>query len=193
MIAYLNGKLAYKDRTMAIIDINGLGYEVKISLQTFDKLPDINDSVKLLTFLQIKEDAHTLVGFHTMEEKDLFLHLVSISGIGLSTAIIMLSSFTANEIKTAIVSENVALIQSIKGIGAKTAQRVVLELKDKLKKEHFIDSTTDTGENIYSKSEALSALITLGIARGVAEKSIDQILKTNPNASVEELIKLALR
>lgn len=193
MIAYLQGFLAYKDRTQAIVDVHGVGYELKISLQTFDHLPELNQEVKLLTFLQIKEDAHTLVGFHTMEEKELFLHLISISGIGLSTAIIMLSSFSATEIKTAIVSENVGLIQSIKGIGAKTAQRVVLELKDKLKKEHYFDPTTSNASSINEKSEALAALVTLGIPRAVAEKSIDQILKSNPGASVEDLIKLALR
>jgi Holliday junction DNA helicase RuvA len=193
MIAYINGLLTYKDRTIAIIDLHGLGYEVRISLQTFDKLPELNQEVKLLTYLQIKEDAHTLVGFHNMEEKDLFLNLISVSGIGLSTAIIMLSSFSANEIKTAIVSENIGLIQSIKGIGAKTAQRVVLELKDKLKKEHYFDTITSNSNDFNAKSEALSALVTLGIPRAAAEKSIEQILKSNPSASVEDLIKLALR
>jgi Holliday junction DNA helicase RuvA len=195
MIAYLNGKLAHKDRTHVIIDVNGIGYEVKISLQTYDALSNSGESCKLFTHLQIKEDSHTLVGFFEFDEKLLFLDLTSVSGIGLSTALVMLSSFSSSEIRAAIVNENLALIQSIKGIGSKTAQRVILELKDKCKKDSlFVDaSASGADQSFNTKKEALAALITLGIPRIAAEKSLDQILKTNPSASIEQLIKLALR
>lgn len=195
MIAYLQGKLAYKDRAHVIIDVNGVGYEVKISLQTFDALAGGEENCKLFTHLQIKEDAHTLVGFFEMDEKLLFLDLLSVSGVGVSTALVMLSSFSSGEIRGAIMNENIALIQSIKGIGSKTAQRVILELKDKCKKDAlFVEAGKSSPDRTYGvKQEALSALVTLGIPRTAAEKSLDQILKSNPEASIEQLIKLALR
>lgn len=195
MIAYLQGKLAYKDRAHVIIDVNGVGYEVKISLQTFDALAGGEENCKLFTHLQIKEDAHTLVGFFEMDEKLLFLDLLSVSGVGVSTALVMLSSFSSGEIRGAIMNENIALIQSIKGIGSKTAQRVILELKDKCKKDAlFVEAGKSSPDRSYGvKQEALSALVTLGIPRTAAEKSLDQILKSNPEASIEQLIKLALR
>lgn len=195
MIAYLKGKLAHKDRAHVIIDVNGVGYEVKISLQTYGALSDGEESCKLFTHLQVKEDSHTLVGFHSMDEKLLFLDLISVSGIGLSTALVMLSSFSSNEIRSAIMNENIALIQSIKGIGSKSAQRVILELKDKCKKDTlFVEAGIASHDAHFgNKQEALSALVTLGIPRTAAEKSLDSILKSNPDASVENLIKLALR
>ena len=195
MIAYLKGKLAHKDRAHVIIDVNGVGYEVKISLQTYATLADGEESCKLFTHLQVKEDSHTLVGFHSMDEKLLFLDLISVSGIGLSTALVMLSSFSSNEIRSAIMNENIALIQSIKGIGSKSAQRVILELKDKCKKDTlFVEAGMASHDaNFGHKQEALAALVTLGIPRTAAEKSLDSILKSNPDASVENLIKLALR
>jgi Holliday junction DNA helicase RuvA len=195
MIAYLKGKLAHKDRAHIIIDVNGVGYEVKISLQTYGALADGDENCKLFTHLQVKEDSHTLVGFHSMDEKLLFLDLISVSGIGLSTALVMLSSFSSNEIRSAIMNENIGLIQSIKGIGSKSAQRVILELKDKCKKDTlFVEAGIASHDAHYgNKQEALSALVTLGIPRTAAEKSLDTILKSNPDASVENLIKLALR
>lgn len=195
MIAYLKGKLAHKDRAHVVIDVNGVGYEVKISLQTYAALSDGEEHCKLFTHLQVKEDSHTLVGFHSMDEKLLFLDLISVSGIGLSTALVMLSSFSSNEIRSAIMNENIALIQSIKGIGSKSAQRVILELKDKCKKDTlFVEAGIASHDtNFGHKQEALSALVTLGIPRTAAEKSLDTILKSNPDASVENLIKLALR
>ncbi|MHA8094080.1 Holliday junction branch migration protein RuvA [Aquirufa lenticrescens] len=195
MIAYLKGKLAHKDRAHVIIDVNGVGYEVKISLQTYASLADGEESCKLFTHLQVKEDSHTLVGFHSMDEKLLFLDLISVSGIGLSTALVMLSSFSSNEIRSAIMNENIALIQSIKGIGSKSAQRVILELKDKCKKDTlFVEAGMASHDANYGhKQEALAALVTLGIPRTAAEKSLDTILKSNPDATVENLIKLALR
>ena len=195
MIAYLKGKLAHKDRAHVIIDVNGVGYEVKISLQTYEALAATDELCQLFTHLQIKEDSHTLVGFYTFDEKLLFLDLISVSGIGLSTALVMLSSFSSSEIRAAIMNENLALIQSIKGIGSKTAQRVILELKDKCKKDSlFVDAGVAGSDQSFNvKKEALAALTTLGIPRLAAEKSLDQILKSNPNASIEQLIKLALR
>ena len=195
MIAYLKGKLAHKDRAHVIIDVNGVGYEVKISLQTYEALAGTDELCQLFTHLQIKEDSHTLVGFYTFDEKLLFLDLISVSGIGLSTALVMLSSFSSNEIRAAIMNENLALIQSIKGIGSKTAQRVILELKDKCKKDTlFVDAgSAAADQNFTVKKEALAALTTLGIPRLAAEKSLDQLLKANPNASIEQLINLALR
>lgn len=194
MIAYLKGKLVYKDRTQVIIDVNGIGYECKISLQTYDALNEGEESIKLFTHLQIKEDAHTLVGFYELSEKKMFLDLISVSGVGLSTALVMLSSFSAEEIKAGIANENVGMIQSIKGIGSKTAQRIILELKDKTKKDSLL-SISETGQNAsyLVKQEALIALVTLGIPKAAAEKSIDSILKSNPSCSIEDLIKLALR
>jgi Holliday junction DNA helicase RuvA len=172
-----------------------VGYEVKISLQTYAALADGEESCKLFTHLQVKEDSHTLVGFHSMDEKLLFLDLISVSGIGLSTALVMLSSFSSNEIRSAIMNANIALIQSIKGIGSKSAQRVILELKDKCKKDTlFVEAGMASHDaNFGHKQEALAALVTLGIPRIAAEKSLDSILKSNPEATVENLIKLALR
>ncbi len=170
MIAYLQGKLAYKDRAHVIIDVQGVGYEVKISLQTFDSLSGGDENCKLFTHLQIKEDAHTLEGFYEMDEKLLFLDLISVSGVGVSTALVMLSSFSSGEIRGAIMNENIALIQSIKGIGSKTAQRVILELKDKCKKDTlFVEAGKSSPDKSYGvKQEALGALVTLGIPRAAA-------------------------
>jgi Holliday junction DNA helicase RuvA len=195
MIAYLQGKLAYKDRAHVIIDVQGVGYDVKISLQTYDSLSEGVENCKLFTHLQIKEDAHTLVGFYEMDEKLLFLDLISVSGVGVTTALVMLSSFSSGEIRGAIMNENIALIQSIKGIGSKTAQRVILELKDKCKKDTlFVEAGKSSPDKSYGvKQEALGALVTLGIPRVAAEKNLDQLLKSNPEATIEQLIKLALR
>ena len=195
MIAYLQGKLAHKDRAHVIIDVQGVGYEVKISLQTYDYLSGGDENCKLFTHLQIKEDAHTLVGFYEMDEKLLFLDLISVSGVGVSTALVMLSSFSSGEIRGAIMNENITLIQSIKGIGSKTAQRVILELKDKCKKDTlFVEAGKSSPDKSYGiKQEALSALVTLGIPRVAAEKNLEQLLKSNPDATIEQLIKLALR
>ena len=197
MIAYIQGKLIVKDPTYVIIDVGGVGYHIRISLQTYSALTITDELVKLHTHLNIKEDAHTLFGFFEIDEKELFIDLLSVSGIGPGTAMVMLSSLSASEIKHAIVTEDVRTVQSIKGIGAKTAARAIIELKDKLKKEQMIGGSSTSVNNMptYSlKNEALAALTTLGIARNVAEKSIDTILKKEGiNITVENLIKLALR
>ena len=199
MIAYIDGKLAYKDHAQAILDVNGVGYEVRISLTTFSKLPAEGEKTKLYTFQHIKEDAHTLYGFLDPNERALFLHLISVSGIGPGTGIVMVSSMSVGEIREAIVSENVRAIQSIKGVGPKTAQRVILELKDKLRKDELlakagVDTVPLARAHNTNRSEALSALVTLGFARAAAEKNLDQIQQRHGNdLSVEDLIKFALK
>jgi Holliday junction DNA helicase RuvA len=196
MIAYLHGKLAHKDPAYVIIDVGGVGYEVKVSLQTFGALPNIGENCKIYTYQQIREDAHTLYGFAELTEKTLFLDLVSVSGVGSATALIMLSSLSAPEIKQAIVNEDVKLIQTIKGIGGKTAQRVIIDLKDKIKKEGLIAPQPNVfmATNSHIRSEALAALVMLGIPKPTAEKSVDTILKREGDqVTVEQLIKLALR
>lgn len=196
MIAYVNGIVTYKDPAYAIIDVNGVGYEVRISLQTYTSLPDIGARCKLVTFLNIREDAHVLYGFWGNDEKKLFLDLTSISGIGPSTALVMLSSLSSSEIRQGIIDEDLRLIQSIKGIGSKTAQRVILELRDKIRKEELVPTgirSAETSSNTL-RSEALAALVTLGIPKATAEKSLDAIIKREGQSiSVENLIKLALR
>ncbi len=197
MIAYIEGKLVIKDPTYVIIDVGGVGYQIRISLQTYSSLAITDEKVKLHTHLSIKEDSHTLFGFFDNEEKNLFVDLISVSGIGPGTAMVMLSSLSASEIKHAIVTENVATVQSIKGIGAKTAARAIIELKDKFRKDQITGSPTLPGLNMPTyalRNEALAALTTLGIARNVAEKSIEAILKKEGlGISLETLIKLALR
>lgn len=197
MIAYIKGKLVVKDPTYVIIDVGGVGYHIRISLQTYSALTITEELVKLHTHLNIKEDAHTLFGFFEIDEKELFVDLLSVSGIGPGTAMVMLSSLSASEIKHAIITEDVRTVQSIKGIGAKTAARAIIELKDKLKKEQMVGGSSASINNMptYSlKNEALAALTTLGIARNVAEKSIEAILKKEGiNITVENLIKQALR
>ncbi|MCX2742883.1 Holliday junction branch migration protein RuvA [Mangrovivirga sp. M17] len=196
MIAYIKGKLAYKDPAQVVIEAAGVGYRLLISLQTYEAIPDKED-IKLLTYLHIKEDAHTLFGFAQESERVLFLHLISVSGVGPSTALMMLSGMNASEIIDAVVSEDVKTIQRVKGIGAKTAQRLILELKDKLKKEAAdLDLGTNEEKSSVSgiRNEALSALTTLGIAKPAAEKNIDLVLKKVGNTvGLEELIRQALK
>lgn len=192
MIGYLKGNLSLKDPTFVIIDVNGVGYEVRISLYTFSKLKDL-DTCLLYTHLHVKEDAHTLYGFSGREEKSIFLQLISISGVGPNTALMINSSLTVEELKSAILNEDVAIIQRVKGIGSKTAHRIILELKDKIKKEGIESGSTTPGSNTL-RVEALSALLTLGINKNVAEKSIHAILTRSGNEiTLEELIKLVLK
>jgi Holliday junction DNA helicase RuvA len=199
MIAYIDGKLAYKDHAQAILDVNGVGYEVRISLTTFSKLPAEGEKTKLYAFQHIKEDAHTLYGFLDPNERALFLHLISVSGIGPGTGIVMVSSMSVGEIRQAIINEDVRSIQSIKGVGPKTAQRVILDLRDRLRKDELlakagVDTVPLARAHNTNRSEALSALVTLGFARAAAEKNLDQIQQRHGNElSVEDLIKFALK
>lgn len=195
MITYLKGKLAYKDPTHLVVDVNGIGYEVKISLNTYGQVKD-KESILIQTYLHIKEDAHTLFGFYEASERKRFLDLLSINGVGPSTALMILSSLDAQELQAAIVQEDVKTIQSVKGIGGKTAQRIILELKDKMKKEGLLDKSIEIQPRFDNtlRNEALSALTTLGIAKAIAEKTIDKILKeSEEEIKLEDLIKLALK
>ncbi len=195
MIAYIEGKIAQHDPTYVIIDIGGIGYEIKISLNTFSSIKLLK-SCKLHTYLHVKEDSHTLFGFFEANEKKLFLSLISISGVGPSTGLMVLSSLSAVELHQAIVNGDAHTIQSVKGIGAKTAQRIVLELRDKMAKEDLSDIQGGIQEKSHNtiRSEALSALITLGYNKTVAEKTVTRILKNSKeDISLEELIKLALK
>src|ERR1700744_6177786 len=192
MYAYIDGKLAYKSPSYVVIDAGGVGYHINISLNTYSKLGDA-ERCKLFTWLHVKEDGHTLYGFGDEGERRLFLHLISVSGIGPNTGRMMLSSITPAEIQTAIIKGDVPLIQRIKGIGPKSAQRMVLELQDKLKKDGP-DTLITVPVNYTVKDEALSALVMLGFAKNNAEKVIDQAIKSaNDSLTVEQLIKVALK
>ena len=191
MITQLQGKLVEKNPTNVVIDCNGVGYFVNISLNTYAALPE-GEAIKLYTYLQIKEDAHTLYGFLTKAEREVFTLLISVSGVGAGTARTMLSSLTAAQVRNAFVNGEVATIQSVKGIGAKTAQRVVLDLKDKmLKLQDFADAPISAVST--HKEEALAALEVLGFVRKQAEKVVDKIVQASESLSVEDIIKQALK
>jgi len=193
MIAYLNGKLSYKSPAMVHIDVQGVGYEVQISLNTYSRIQG-SESCKLLTYLHIKEDAHTLYGFADDAERQMFLLLISVSGIGANTARMMLSSLQPEDIQRAIAMENEKMLESIKGIGAKTAKRVILELKDKIKKQKDVGNQISVTPNNTIQEDALNALVTLGIARNVAEQAINKVLKAEPLLlDLEALIKKSLK
>ncbi|MFD0993901.1 Holliday junction branch migration protein RuvA [Tenacibaculum geojense] len=191
MITQIRGRLVEKNPTYVVVDCNGVGYLLHISLNTFSALPS-DENVLLYTHLNIREDAHTLFGFISKTEREVFRLLTSVSGVGPSTARTMLSSMTSEEIQQAIASENVALIQTVKGIGAKTAQRVIVDLKDKILKTFDIDEVSVSQSNT-NKEEALSALEVLGFVRKQADKVLTNILKENPSANVETLLKEALK
>ncbi|WP_026707572.1 Holliday junction branch migration protein RuvA [Flavobacterium frigidarium] len=191
MIGHLQGKLVEKTPTQVVIDCGGVGYEVHISLHTFSLLP-ATDFVKLFTHLQIKEDSQTLFGFVEKSEREIFKMLLSVSGIGASIARTMLSSLEPKQIINAIGSGDVGTIQTIKGIGSKTAQRVILDLKDKMLKLYDLDEVSMSQSNT-NRDEALSALEVLGFVRKASEKIIEKIVKEDPEASVESIIKKALK
>ncbi|WP_320815452.1 Holliday junction branch migration protein RuvA [Flavobacterium sp.] len=191
MITHIQGRLVEKTPTGVVIDCNGLGYHINISLHTFSLLPE-GESLKLFTFLQVKEDSHTLFGFVEKQERELFKLLISVSGIGANIARTMLSSLEPQQIIQAIASNDIATVQSIKGIGAKTAQRVILDLKDKVLKIYNLDEVSVIASNT-NKEEALSALEVLGFTRKSVEKVIEKINRDSPNATVEDLIKQALK
>ena len=191
MITHIQGKLSEKNPTHVVIDCNGVGYMLNISLHTYSQIPD-NDFLKLYTHLQVKEDSHTLYGFSSLTEREIFRLLISVSGIGSSIARTMLSSLTPKQVREGIASSDVALIQSIKGIGAKTAQRVIIDLKDKILKIYDIDEVSVSKGNT-SKDEALSALEVLGFVKKQAERVVDKIMIAQPDADVETIIKEALK
>lgn len=189
MIGHLNGKLVEKNPTDLVIECGGIGYEVKISLHTFSAISS-DESIKLFTKLIVREDAHILYGFSSKEEREMFNHLISVSGIGPNTAMIMLSSMVPDEIAHAIQSEDVKTIQSIKGIGVKTAQRVIIDLKGKMLKIVFSTENSFNQSNT-NRFDALTALVSLGFDKKSAEKAIDKI--STGDESVEEIIKGALK
>jgi len=191
MIAYLSGKFSYKNPAVVYVDVQGTGYEVNISLNTYSHIQKLDEG-KLYTYLQIKEDAHTLYGFFDIMEKEMFILLISVSGVGAATARMMLSNMKPEEISKAIAQNNARLLESVKGIGRKTAERLVLELRDKMTKLPSISSLDAPGGNTLEQ-DALNALVALGITRPVAEQSIKKIVISSSTYTLEELIKKALK
>lgn len=191
MIAYLKGIFAVKTPAYVHVDVNGVGYEVHISLNTYSKIQDVEEGT-LLTHLLVREDAHILYGFFDAAEKEMFLHLLGVSGIGASTARVMLSYMKPEELSRAIVQGNAKLLESIKGIGKKTAERIVLELRDRLAKQPIEINISPTQSNSL-QTDALNALIALGINRQAAEGAVQKALQTGAGANVEEVIKKALQ
>ena len=192
MIAYLSGKFAYKNPAVVFVEVHGIGYEVNISLNTYAHIQHLQEG-KLYTYLQIKEDAHTLYGFFEALEKEMFVLLISVSGVGAATARMMLSSMKPEEISNAILLKQTSTLESVKGIGRKTAERLVLELKDKVSKMSFSSAGNIPLGNTFDQ-DALNALIALGISRPMAEQAIKKIKMTEPSInSLETLIKKALK
>ena len=191
MITHIKGRLVEKSPTSVVIECNGIGYMINISLNTFSQIPD-NENLKLFTHLQVKEDSHTLYGFFSIKERQIFRLLISVNGIGPSIARTMLSSISPDQIIDAISRENVSLIQSVKGIGSKTAQRVIIDLHDKILKVYELDEGFASLNNT-NKEEALSALEVLGINKKSSERLVDQIVLDNPDVSVEDIIKETLK
>jgi holliday junction DNA helicase RuvA len=193
MYAYLQGKFTWKSPAQLYLDVNGVGYEVNISLHTYSQIQAL-DSGKLYTFLQVKEDGHTLFGFFDKEEKEMFVLLLSVSGIGAATARMMLSSLKPEEVARAIASGNVKLLESVKGIGKKTAERMVLELRDKVGRMADATAHSVIGGGNHVAQDALNALTSLGIARQQAEQAIQKVIKAEPTVNhLEDLIKKALK
>ena len=192
MIHFIEGQIERLDQNRVIINVNGIGYEIFISLYTFEKLRK-KSTCRLLTYFLVKEDAQQLFGFYDDDEKEIFSLLITVSGIGASTAQVILSSMGTAEIKNAILSGNTLKFSAVKGIGSKTSQRLILELKDKMLKVSLSEESIFTSENNKNKDEALSALLTLGFNKNNAEKAISEIIKGNSDISAEDIIRLALK
>jgi Holliday junction DNA helicase RuvA len=196
MIAFVRGKLFIKSPAQVVVDVQGVGYELQISLHTYSAIAN-TEEVQLYTYLHITENAHTLYGFFSLPEKELFLQLISVSGVGASTARMMLSGMKPDEITKAIVQGNARLLESIKGIGRKTAERLVLELKDKLVKQYdaSLQNMVAAPPQILIEADALNALVALGIARNTAETALKKTIAANKNAplNLEEIIKATLK
>ena len=190
MITQIKGKLIEKNPTQVVVDCNGIGYEINISLHTFSSI-SADENIQLYTHLQVREDAHILYGFFTVQERAVFRLLISVSGIGTSTARTMLSSLSPAQIQLAIGSEDVPTIQGVKGIGLKTAQRVIIELKDKIRSIQGSEEIPVHKSNTI-KEETLSALEVLGYSRKTSEKVVDKLIQSNPEINVEDSIKGAL-
>jgi len=192
MIAFVKGLFVQKTPAVVWVDVNGLGYEVQISLNTYTSIQNLAEGL-LYTYLHIREDAHVLYGFSDLREKELFIQLIAVNGIGAATARVMLSSMKADEISRAIVQGNVKLLESIKGIGRKTAERVVLELRDKLSK-NATEINIATLVNNTLEQDALNALLALGIGRQAAEQAVNKVVSSSPaGEKIEDIIKKALK
>jgi Holliday junction DNA helicase RuvA len=191
MIAYLKGNFSYKSPTVVFVDVNGVGYEVNITLNTYGQIEGKEEGI-LYTHLQVKEDGHTLYGFSDPAEKSMFVKLIAINGVGAATARMMLSSLRPEEISKAISQSDTRTLESIKGIGKKTAERIVLELKDKLTKAEVSTPNSAFIHNTLEQ-DALNALLALGIARQAADNAIKKVLIGNQSYTLEQLIKKALQ
>jgi Holliday junction DNA helicase RuvA len=193
MYAFLEGEFIFKSPANVLVNVNGVGYDVQISLSTYDRIHNLQKG-RLLTYLRVSEDAHTLYGFHDEVERTLFLHLLSVSGVGASTARMMLSGMGPSELAQAIVNGEEKILQAIKGIGAKTAQRIILELKTKLSKQEILTSNLTGTNQTKSSTDALNALISLGISKNSAQEALKKALAQDPLLEdTQELIKLALK
>ncbi len=192
MYAYFKGKLIEKSPADAVIECNGVAYQLNISLQTFSAIKD-QENVKLYAHLVVREDAQTLYGFSTTGERAIFRQLISVSGVGANTARMILSSMTKDEVFNAILSDNAAALQAVKGIGGKTAKRIILDLKDKIAKDGHSAEILSESHNT-NKDEALSALVMLGFARNAADKALNKVIKSEGlNLTVEDLVRMALK
>ena len=191
MYEYISGKFVVKSPTYAVVDANGVGYMVNISLNTFSKIKDLSGG-KLFIHFSVREDAQVFFGFADEVEREIFRHLLSVSGVGASTARLILSSLTTEEVYDAITLGKTALLQGVKGIGGKTAQRIIIDLKDKLAKSGIEVEKVDNVHNTL-KEEALSGLQILGFNKTIAEKAVSGILKQGSVSTVEELIKESLK
>ena len=193
MISYIKGEITHKSPTYIIVEAGGIGYQVHVSLNTYTAIEKL-ERIKILTYLNIKEDSHSLYGFADEKERSLFVLLISVSGIGTNTARIVLSSLSPEEVRAAIISEDVVTFNKVKGIGPKTAKRIILDLKDKVMKESGDVPLTFTKKDNTLRGEALSALLALGFAKIKVQKVLNRILQANNDIqSVEELIKRALK
>lgn len=192
MYAYFKGKLIEKSPTDAVIECNGVAYQLNISLQTFSAIKD-QENCKLYAHLVVREDAQTLYGFYSTGERAIFRQLISVSGVGANTARMILSSMTKDEVFNAILSDNAAALQAVKGIGGKTAKRIILDLKDKITKDGHSTEILSESHNTH-KEEALSALVMLGFARNTADKALNKVIKAEGfNLTVEDLVRMALK
>lgn len=193
MIAHIKGVITYKSPTYLVVETAGVGYRIHISLNTYAKVEKL-ESLKILTHLQVKEDSHTLYGFADEAERSLFILLIGVQGIGPNTARITLSSMLPEEVRSAVIGEDVAAFKKVKGVGPKTAKRIILDLKDKLMKDSGSELSVTSVKDNTLREEALSALVALGFSRIQVQKVLNRILREQPaTGTVEELIKLALK
>ncbi len=193
MITYVTGPITHKNPSFVVIEAGGIGYHINISLFTYTKIEKA-DAAKLLTHLYVREDQQTLYGFFDDTERGLFRLLIGVSGVGPSSALIVLSSMNPDELRAAVIGEDVTSIRRVKGIGPKTAQRIILDLKDKVVKESFAEPTMLSAQSNTQRGEALSALVNLGFARPAVQRALNRVFAAKPDVTAaEEIIKLALR